>query len=106
GLIDDATIAESLDQSAAFWRLRNLMSEVQKFEGGSIKHDVSVPVAAVPDFIAQASAAVEAMIPGCRPVPFGHLGDGNIHFNVSQPVGADQTTFLARWSEMNMLVHG
>ena len=82
-----------------------MLSDVQKPEGGSIKHDVSVPVAAVPAFIAEASAAVEAMVPGCRPVPFGHLGDGNIHFNVSQPPGADAERFLARWDEMNARVH-
>jgi D-lactate dehydrogenase (cytochrome) len=106
GLIDDATIASSLEQTKAFWHLRNMLSEVQNAEGGSIKHDVSVPVAAVPDFIAAASTAVEAMIPGCRPVPFGHLGDGNIHFNVSQPVGVDAAAYLARWDEMGTRVHG
>jgi FAD/FMN-containing dehydrogenase len=106
GLVIDATIASSLEQTKAFWHLRAMMSDVQKAEGGSIKHDVSVPVAAVPDFIAQASAAVAAMVPGCRPVPFGHLGDGNIHFNVSQPIGADKDAYLARWAEMNTLVHG
>jgi len=105
-LVVDATIAASLDQAKAFWHLRNMLSEVQKPEGGSIKHDVSVPVAVVPDFIEEASAAVAAMIPQCRPVPFGHLGDGNIHFNVSQPVGADKDAYLARWKEMNGLVHG
>ena len=106
GHVEDATIAASLDQTKAFWHLRNMLSDVQRAEGGSIKHDVSVPVAAVPDFIAQASAAVEAMVPGCRPVPFGHLGDGNIHFNVSQPVGADPAAYLARWDEMSALVNG
>jgi D-lactate dehydrogenase (cytochrome) len=105
-LVSDATIAASLDQAKAFWHLRAMLSDVQKSEGGSIKHDVSVPVAAVPDFIAEASAAVEAMVENCRPVPFGHLGDGNIHFNVSQPVGTDKAAFLARWDEMNTLVHG
>ena len=81
-----------------------MLPEIQKPEGGSIKHDVSVPVAVVPDFLAEASAAVQALIPGSRPVPFGHLGDGNIHFNVSQPVGADQEQFLARWGEVNAVV--
>jgi FAD/FMN-containing dehydrogenase len=105
GHVIDATIAASLDQTKAIWHLRNMLSEVQKHEGGSIKHDVSVPVAAVPDFIAAASAAVEAMVPGCRPAPFGHLGDGNIHFNVSQPPGADADAYLARWDEMSALVN-
>ena len=86
----DATIADSLDQAKAFWRIREMFGEVQRREGGSIKHDVSVPVAAVPAFIAEANAAVAKLIPGSRPLPFGHLGDGNIHYNVSQPVGADK----------------
>ena len=104
GLVEDATIAASLDQTKAFWHMRHTLTEVQKPEGGSIKHDVSVPVAAVPDFIAEASAAVVALIPGSRPVPFGHVGDGNIHFNVSQPIGADKDAFLARWTEVNAVV--
>src|SRR3954466_15012317 len=85
GIVDDAVIAANLSQRGGFWKLRDEMSAAQKPEGGSIKHDVSVPVAAVPDFIAQANAAVVKLIPGSRPVPFGHLGDGNIHYNVSQP---------------------
>lgn len=105
GLIGDAAIADSLDQRRAFWRLREFIVEAQKLEGGSIKHDISVPIAAVPEFITQADAAVEALIPGARPVPFGHLGDGNIHYNVSQPVGADKEAYLARWQEMNDCVH-
>jgi len=103
-VIDDAVIAESLSQRAAFWKLREEISPSQKPEGGSIKHDVSVPVAAVPAFIEQANDAVTRLIPGARPVPFGHLGDGNIHYNVSQPVGADAAAFLARWHEVNAVV--
>src|SRR5437764_4806351 len=99
-LIEDATLAESLEQTKAFWLVRHHIADTQKYEGGSIKHDVSVPVNAVPDFIAQASAAVEEMIPGCRPCPFGHLGDGNIHYNVSQPIGVDRDAFLKRWDEV------
>ena len=104
GLILDAAIADSLEQSKAFWRLREMFGEVQRHEGGSIKHDVSVPVAAVPNFIAEANAAVAALIPEARPVPFGHLGDGNVHYNVSQPPGADRKEFLARWDEVNAAV--
>ena len=103
-LINDATIAASLDQAKAFWHMRHSLPEVQKPEGGSIKHDVSVPIAAVPDFLEEASAAVLKLIPGSRPVPFGHLGDGNMHFNVSQPVGDDPAKFLARWYEVNAVV--
>jgi len=103
-LVGDATITASIEQTKALWHMRHILPEVQKPEGGSIKHDVSVPIAAVPDFLAEASAAVQAFIPGSRPVPFGHLGDGNMHFNVSQPIGADQEAFLARWAEVNAVV--
>jgi FAD/FMN-containing dehydrogenase len=104
GLIEDATIADSLEQGKMFWRIRELFGEVQRHEGGSIKHDISVPVAAVPAFISEASAAVIKLIPGSRPLPFGHLGDGNIHYNVAQPVGADKADFLGRWDEVNAVV--
>lgn len=103
-IVDDAVIAANLTQRAGFWKLRDEMSAAQKPEGGSIKHDISVPVAAVPAFIAEADAAVVKLIPGARPVPFGHLGDGNLHYNVSQPVGANTADFLARWHEMNAVV--
>src|SRR3954463_2694494 len=103
-IVDDAVIAANLAQRSAFWKLRDEMSAAQKPEGGSIKHDISVPVVAVPDFIEQANAAVVKLIPGSRPVPFGHLGDGNIHYNVSQPVGCDAGDFLARWHEVNAVV--
>jgi D-lactate dehydrogenase (cytochrome) len=105
GLIVDGVIAASAAQSAELWRIRDGMTEAQGFEGGSIKHDVSVPVSRVADFIVEASAAVSRALPGIRPVPFGHVGDGNIHFNLSQPLGADRAAFLARWEEMNRIVH-
>ena len=105
GIVDDAVIAANLSQRAAFWKLRDEMSAAQKPEGGSIKHDISVPVAAVPDFIAEACAAVETLIPGARPIPFGHLGDGNVHFNVTQPEGTEKENYLDRWAEMNDVVH-
>jgi FAD/FMN-containing dehydrogenase len=105
GLVSDAVVADSLEHRRAFWHLRETLPETQKSEGGSSKHDISVPVAAVPDFLREAGIAVEALIPGSRPVPFGHLGDGNIHYNISQPVGADTEAYLARWYEMNDAVH-
>jgi D-lactate dehydrogenase (cytochrome) len=105
GLVNDAVVADSLEHRRAFWHLRETLPETQKPEGGSIKHDISVPVATVPDFLREAGAAVEALIPGSRPVPFGHLGDGNIHYNISQPIGADTEAFLGRWYEMNDAVH-
>jgi D-lactate dehydrogenase (cytochrome) len=104
GLIADAAIADSIEQAKMFWRVRELFGEVQRHVGGSIKHDVSVPVAAVPAFIAEANAAVTRLIPGSRPLPFGHLGDGNIHYNVNQPEGADKAAFVARWDDVNAVV--
>jgi FAD/FMN-containing dehydrogenase len=105
GLLTDATISESVEQAKAFWRIRELFGEVQRHEGGSIKHDVSVPVANIPAFIEEANAAAVKLIPGARPLPFGHVGDGNIHYNISQPVGADKAEFLKRWDDMNDVVY-
>ncbi len=105
GLALDAAVAGSEAQRRALWRLRESMTEAQKPEGGSIKHDISVPVSAVPDFLERATAACETLVPGSRVCAFGHAGDGNIHFNVSQPVGADRAVFLAKWHDMNRAVH-
>jgi FAD/FMN-containing dehydrogenase len=96
GLVSDAAIAESVAQRAAIWRLREEHSEAQKREGASVKNDVSVPVSQVPAFIRRASEACEALMPGIRPVPFGHVGDGNIHFNLQQPADSDPEWFLAQ----------
>ncbi len=106
GLIQDATIASSEMQQKAIWHMRESMSDAQKPEGGSIKHDVSVPVAQVPHFMAEAEDAVLAAMPGARICAFGHMGDGNIHYNISQPIGADKDEFIGRWHEMNTIVHG
>ncbi|MBG0793358.1 FAD-binding oxidoreductase [Methylocystis sp. H62] len=105
-LAQDATLAQSLDQARALWKLRESMSEAQKREGGSIKHDIAVPVNAIPRFIEEAGRRLRDAFPLARPVPFGHMGDGNIHYNVSQPVGADRAEFIARWAEVNAIVHG
>ncbi|HEX3495636.1 MAG TPA: FAD-binding oxidoreductase [Methylocella sp.] len=105
-IVEDAAVAASIDQRENFWKLRELLPDAQSLEGGSIKHDVSVPIADIPAFLEEAARAVMAAIPGARLVPFGHLGDGNIHCNVSQPVGADTQAFLARWDEINAVVHG
>jgi FAD/FMN-containing dehydrogenase len=105
GVAADAVVAASLEQRAGLWRLRESMAEAQKPEGGSIKHDISVPIERIPAFLAEAAALVETLIPGARPTPFGHMGDGNIHYNVSQPVGADRAAFLARREELNEAVH-
>ncbi len=105
GVASDAVLAKSQAQAAALWKLREGVSESQKREGASIKHDIAVPVATVPDFIARATPVIEAMIPGVRPVSFGHLGDGNLHFNFSAPQGGDDAAFLARWDEVQQTVH-
>lgn len=94
GIVLDAAIAESDAQRAGIWRLREEHSEAQKREGASVKNDVSVPVSKVPAFIRKATAACEKLVPGVRCVPFGHMGDGNIHFNLVQPVGSDPAWFL------------
>lgn len=105
GEVLDAVIATSEAQSNALWRLREDMSEAQKHEGGSIKHDISVPVSKVPEFMERAlNACMEAM-PGLRPCPFGHVGDGNIHFNLSQPVGMEKAAFIDQWERFNRIVH-
>ncbi|MCX7381991.1 MAG: FAD-binding oxidoreductase [Alphaproteobacteria bacterium] len=100
GVVIDAAIAESAAQRAAIWKLREEHSESQKREGASVKNDVSVPVSKVPQFIREATAACAALMPGIRAVPFGHMGDGNIHFNLQQPVGMDPAAFLARDHEI------
>ncbi|WP_207458067.1 FAD-binding oxidoreductase [Azospirillum sp. SYSU D00513] len=105
GLAADATLARSEAQAEQLWFIREAIVAAQKFEGGSIKNDVSVPVSRVPDFIERATAAVEAACPGIRVTPFGHVGDGNIHFNLSQPEGADKAAYLARWDELTGLVN-
>ncbi|GLS62924.1 D-2-hydroxyacid dehydrogenase [Methylobacterium oxalidis] len=105
GLAEDATIGASEAQNAALWRLRETLPEAQSREGGSIKHDVSVPLARLPEFLERAAAACRAEMPGLRPCPFGHFGDGNIHFNLSQPPGMDKAAFLASWARFNRIVH-
>ncbi len=100
GRIADAVIAKNDTEAQQFWRLRHSISEAQKHEGASLKHDVSVPVGEVARFIEAGSAAVEQTVPGSRIVAFGHVGDGNVHFNVSQPVDAVADEFLAARSRM------
>jgi FAD/FMN-containing dehydrogenase len=105
GLVADAVVASSQAQAAGLWKLRESVSEAQKREGASIKHDISVPVAATPDFLAKATPAVLAILPGARPVSFGHLGDGNLHFNFNSPKAGDDPDFLAQWDDVQQVVH-
>ncbi|HEY3916182.1 MAG TPA: FAD-binding oxidoreductase [Stellaceae bacterium] len=105
GLVKDGVIAKSGPQARDLWRIREGLVEAQKFEGGSIKHDISVPVSRVAEFITRAHAAIAERLPGIRPNAFGHVGDGNIHYNIHQPERADKAVFLARQAEFNRIVH-
>lgn len=103
--IKTSAVAANSKQSQTFWSWRESISEAQKIAGGSIKHDISVPIEKIPAFIAKANHIVTALCPGARPCPFGHFGDGNIHYNVSQPADADKAAFLAHWEDMQTAVH-
>jgi FAD/FMN-containing dehydrogenase len=105
GAVLNAVIAASGQQAAQLWRLRETIPESQKHAGGCIKHDISVPVSSVAAFLTQATAAAQKEIPGVRVVPFGHMGDGNIHFNLSQPPAEDRKTFLARTEAIEHVIH-
>jgi FAD/FMN-containing dehydrogenase len=105
GIVHDAAVAASIAQAQGLWKLRESVSEAQKREGASIKHDISLPVAAIPAFLAKAVPAVLAVVPGARPVSFGHLGDGNLHFNFNAPAAGDDPAFLAQWDEVQQTVH-
>ncbi len=110
GVLYDGTVAQSLDQAAAFWKIREGLPEAEVKTGPSIKHDVSVPVNAVPELIERGSALLVELYPGARPVPFGHLGDGNLHFNLCAPseaIGdtAAEAAFLAAWDRINQRFH-
>lgn len=96
----DAVIAQSEVQRNDLWRIREGVILAQAFEGGSIKHDISVPVSRMPEFIQRANTAVEALIPGVWPVVFSHFGDGNLHYNYHQPQNVTAESFVARWSEV------
>ena len=104
-LIRDGLLADNLGQAQAFWRIRENIPEAQVREGASIKHDVSVVVSRIPDFLQRAGAAVTRAVPGVRICAFGHVGDGNLHFNLSQPENESGATFMARTAELNQIVH-
>lgn len=105
GDVTDAVVAGSAAQAAALWKLRESISEAQKREGASIKHDISVPVARIPDFLDHAVPRVLELAPGARPVSFGHLGDGNLHFNFNSAQAGDDPAFLAKWEDIQNCVH-
>lgn len=105
GIAENAVIAASGAQAERLWRMRETLPEAQKNLGAGIKHDVSVPVSSVAEFLAKATVAAKKEIPGVRVVPFGHMGDGNIHFNLSQPKAEDRKTFLARTEAIEHVIH-
>jgi FAD/FMN-containing dehydrogenase len=106
GLIEDAVVAASEAQAEALWKLRETIAEAERAEGPAAKHDISVPVSAVPDFLVEARAAVEARFAGSHVVGFGHLGDGNIHFNVLPPADVDQKAWVeTEGKAVNAFVH-
>jgi D-lactate dehydrogenase (cytochrome) len=105
GMVIDAVLASSEAQAKELWHFREVLPECETREGASVKHDVSVPVSKVADFIARGTRLLEAYMEGVRVFPFGHVGDGNIHFNVSQPVAMTKDEFHAHGREMNRMVH-
>ena len=105
GLVSDIVVAKSRSESDALWRFRHSISEAQKREGASLKHDVSVPVGRVGEFIESGLKAVSELMPGIRPVPFGHVGDGNIHFNLSQPADWQANDFLDQRGQLARTVY-
>jgi FAD/FMN-containing dehydrogenase len=105
GLIRDAVIANSTAQARDLWALRESISPAQAADGGGIKHDIAVPVSGIATFIDEALAAVQATYPDIRPVIFGHLGDGNLHFNFSRPEGTDPAAFAKETARLNGIVH-
>jgi D-lactate dehydrogenase (cytochrome) len=105
GLVLDAVIAKSLAQSAALWALRENISEAQAAEGKNIKHDIALPISRIADFIVTTDAELQRSFPGSRMVTFGHLGDGNLHYNVSAPAGESDDAFLQQQAAVNLIVH-
>ncbi len=103
--ISNAVIASSGQQAAALWRLRETIPEAQKLAGAGLKHDISVPLTNVPVFLERATATAERMIPGVRVIPFGHMGDGNIHFNLSRPPESDGREMMAKAHDLEVAVH-
>ncbi|AXP03617.1 FAD-binding oxidoreductase [Pseudomonas fluorescens] len=104
-LLADALIAENLVQSQAFWRLRENMSDAQKRAGRNIKHDISVPISQVAAFVAHTDALLQQHFPGVRHYTFGHLGDGNLHYNVAHPLGSTVDAHMAHYTALSQLVH-
>src|SRR6185295_12434347 len=105
GLAEDATIAQSGAEANELWTLRENIPTAQRRDGPNIKHDISLPVSAIPEFVEVAARALSAAFPGVRFVTFGHLGDGNLHYNLAAPSGSDAEAFMANAPQANRIVH-
>jgi FAD/FMN-containing dehydrogenase len=105
GRILDAAIAQSEAQAKAFWKLRELVSDAQAQEGPNVKHDVSIPISRIPEFVRTTDAQLARAHPGIRTVTFGHVGDGNVHYNVSAPEGVAPDLFMKETAAINLIVH-
>ena len=105
GVAHDATIAQSEAQAAELWALRESIPEAQRREGPNIKHDISLPVSSIPSFLDQAKVQLDAAFPGVRYVTFGHLGDGNLHYNLAPPAGTSSGAFLDQAARANRVVY-
>jgi FAD/FMN-containing dehydrogenase len=105
GIAQDATVAQSQDQAARLWALRENISEAQRREGPNIKHDIALPVSAIPAFLERAETALAATFPGIQFVIFGHLGDGNLHYNLTAPLNEDSDAFMSNAPRANRIVH-
>jgi FAD/FMN-containing dehydrogenase len=105
GLVHDAVLAQNEAQAQAMWKLREGHSEGQKLEGPSIKHDISIPVARLPEFVDKGIAAMKQVLPACRPVPFGHVGDGNLHFNCQSPPGMSKAEFFGHGDAISHAIY-
>ncbi|PIE45987.1 MAG: hypothetical protein CSA44_01145 [Gammaproteobacteria bacterium] len=106
GLVVDATVSQNEGMKQLFWQIRETIVEVQKFAGASVQFDVSVPISAIPDLIEKGNAAISALCNNIRPYPFGHLGDGNLHYNLTRPEDMDDETYLTHYkSRLYTVIH-
>ena len=105
GHLEDVAVAASLAQAEALWNMRENVTHAQQMDGANIKHDIALPVSRIPAFVAETLDALEAAYPGSRPIVFGHLGDGNLHFNLSAPQGGDLAAWQAQTDAVNKIVH-
>ena len=104
-MILDAIVAQSSLQASEFWKIRESIPEAQKLEGASIKHDISVPPSKMEEFTRKATKKIDEFQSGVRVIAFGHLGDGNLHFNLTQPINSDPNSFIEKWDDFSNIVH-